>query len=52
MSYEISWVDMCRGCMEVEGTLFPLYNDSDEFKENDLPSKLTELTLVEVSIVL
>lgn len=49
MSWEITWVDMCRGCMEVEGTLIPLFNDGDESSENDLTTKLSELTSVQVN---
>ncbi|XP_011497816.1 PREDICTED: zinc finger protein 83-like [Ceratosolen solmsi marchali] len=48
MNWEISWADMCRACMEVEGVLLPLYDD-DEINDNDLPSKLAELTSIQVN---
>lgn len=49
MSWEISWADMCRACMEVEGELLPLYDEQNETEENDLPGKLAELAGIEVS---
>jgi hypothetical protein len=49
MNWEISWADMCRACMEVEGVLLPLYDDDGEISENDLPSKLAEVTSIQVS---
>lgn len=48
MNWEISWVDMCRICMEVEGVLFPLFDDDNNTPENNLPRKLAALASIEV----
>lgn len=50
MIWEISWVDMCRGCMEVEGTLYSLFNEGDEGIENELSRKLSDISSVEVNM--
>ncbi|XP_003425303.1 zinc finger protein 852 [Nasonia vitripennis] len=49
MTWEISWADMCRACMEVEGELLPLYDEQNEAEENDLPGKLAELAGIEIN---
>lgn len=50
MSWEVSFADMCRVCMKVDGRLLDMYDDN--IKNYRLSDKLAELTSVKVSISL
>ncbi|XP_015599895.1 zinc finger protein 287 [Cephus cinctus] len=47
MSWEISYADMCRACMKVDGVLLPMYGD-EIISKKKLPDKLAELTSVKI----
>ncbi|XP_017881050.1 zinc finger and SCAN domain-containing protein 12-like [Ceratina calcarata] len=49
MNCEISFTDMCRACMKVDGNLLSMYDDeNDAIRQKNFPNKLSDLTSIQI----
>lgn len=49
MNWEVSFTDMCRACMKVDGNLLSMYDDeNDAIRRKNLPDKLSDLTSIQI----